>query len=54
MAMAVRSERVSLRIDPVSKRALERAASYTGSGARDAALRSVRWNKRGVRARNQP
>jgi uncharacterized protein (DUF1778 family) len=34
-ATAARSERVSLRIDAESKRALERAASYTGSTLSD-------------------
>lgn len=32
---AIKSERVSLRIDAESKRALERAASYTGSSLSD-------------------
>jgi uncharacterized protein (DUF1778 family) len=34
-ATAAKSERVSLRIDADSKRALERAASYTGSSLSD-------------------
>lgn len=33
--VAAKSERVSLRIDAESKRALERAASYTGSSLSD-------------------